>query len=55
MIMVQITRLQVTARVINYAGLVILVIMQTLTAMKMAMKNKLLEQMAYMAAISSWL
>ena len=44
MIMVQITRLQVTARVINYAGLVI---MQTLTAMKMAMKNKLLEQRAY--------
>ncbi len=45
MIMVKIIRLQVTARVINYAGLVILVIMQTLTAMKMAMKNKLLQSL----------
>ena len=35
--------------------LVILVIMQTLTAMKMAMKNKLLEQREDMAAMSSWL
>jgi|GEM_PF-3400320 len=29
--------------------------MQTLTAMKMAMKNKLLEQREDMAAMSSWL
>ena len=54
MIMVQITRLQVTARVINYAGLVILVIMQTLTVMKLAMKNKLLEQREDMAAMNLW-